>query len=106
MAPNRFFIWPLAARTAAEFSPPQARENAELTDARYFAGIACELDRLLPGGGITFLLTWHLDAFDDRFRDCVVILVGDEKYQLPAYAGQARAIFKTGGLGPNPSRQH
>jgi hypothetical protein len=102
VAPNRFFIWTLGARVAAEFSPPQAFENAELTDVRYFAGIAAELDRLRPGRGITFLLTWHLDTFDERFRDAVVILVGDEKYQVPAYAGSVRAIFKTGGRTPNP----
>ncbi len=99
--PNRFFIWTLASATASEFTPQQARENAEHTDVRYFAGLAVELDRLLCGRGITFLITWHLDAFDERFRDSVVILVGDEKYQLPGYAADVRAIFKTGGREPN-----
>jgi hypothetical protein len=101
---NRFFIWKADARGASEFSPSAMRGAAAGTDLRYFYGLAAELDRLLDGAGLTFLLTWHLDAFDQRFRDAVVLLIGDEKYQAPGYAHLARAVFKTGGTRRNPLR--
>jgi hypothetical protein len=101
---NRFFIWHAGEPAAVEFRPQEMLEGAGATDLRYFYGLTLELDRGLPNGGITFLLTWNLDAFEERFRDAVVILVGDEKYQTPSYAGEVRAIFKTGGTQANPPR--
>jgi hypothetical protein len=69
---------------------------------RYYYGLAREIDRLLPRRGIDFLFTWHLDRFDERFQGCVVILMCEDKYQVPAYAGEVRAIFKNTGTKPNP----
>lgn len=100
-ARNRFFIWRVESETPIEFEPDAWRANDERTDVRYFCGLLGEVNRLLPDQGITFLITWHLDAFDERFRDAVVVLVGDEKHQIPRYAPAVRAIFKTGGTEPN-----
>jgi hypothetical protein len=72
------------------------------SDLAYFRRLAFELDALVSG--TTFLFTWHLDEFDERFRNAVVILIGDEKQQIPSYAHLTRAIFKTGGTKPNPIR--
>jgi hypothetical protein len=96
---NRFYIWTLDAPAAREFEPHE--NHSEL---RYFYGLAREIDKAVGDHGITFLLTWHLDAFEERFRDAVVILIGDERHQLPSYAGAVRAIFKTGGTKRNPLR--
>jgi hypothetical protein len=103
-ASNRFFRWPAEAAAPVEFDPASRAADGETTDLRFFHGLALELSRAFPDGGVTFLLTWHLDAFDERFRDAVVVLIGDEKYQVPDYAPAVRAVFKTGGTTRNPLR--
>lgn len=99
---NRFFLWGMHDLGPSELSPSDPVNGDP--DLRYFLGVARELDRALADQGLTFLLTWHLDRFEERFRDSVVILVNDEQYQLPSYAGQVRAVFKTGGVHRNPWR--
>lgn len=101
MAENQFYIWRLSAEQPAPFSPRDASQTNDPSDIRYHAGILNSLDELMRDAGLTFLLTWHLDRFDDRFRDAVVLLIGDESYQTPAYAARVRAIFKTGGVRRN-----
>jgi hypothetical protein len=54
---------------------------------------------------MTFVLTWHLDAFHEVMKDAVILLVGDERYQTPSYQRHVRAVFKTGGVRPNPLRE-
>ncbi len=98
---NRFFIWRAEAARPSEFSPDETPDGGA-SDVRYFYGLLRELDRLLAGRGITFLLTWQLDRFDARLRDSVVLLIGDEKYQAPSYLRSVRAVFKTGGTRRNP----
>jgi hypothetical protein len=63
------------------------------------------VDELLPDVGLTFVVTWNIDAFDESMKDAVVILVGDERHQIPSYYLRVRAIFKTGGIERNPLRQ-
>lgn len=99
---NRYFIWELNAVAPREFAPRDPDASAGDADLRYFLGVIREIDRRLGDQDLTFLLTWHLDRFEDRFRDAVVLLINDEQYQLPAYAGLVRAIFKTGGVIRNP----
>src|SRR5690349_10585521 len=101
MPENQFYIWRLSEERPARFSPHEAAQTAEPSDIRYHAGVLSALDDWSRDRGLTFLLTWHLDRFDDRFRDAVVLLIGDESYQTPSYAAHARAIFKTGGVKRN-----
>ena len=101
-AANRFYVWPCQAKTPAKFDPHALARRRADTDVDYFYGVAAHLDHLLGGRGLTFLLTWHLDAFTEPLRDAVVVLIGDEKYQTPSYARHVRAVFKTGGTRPNP----
>jgi hypothetical protein len=101
MPENQFYIWRLSDERPATFSPRDASQTTEPSDIRYHAGILNRLDELLRDQGVAFLLTWHLDRFDDRFRDAVVLLIGDESYQTPSYAPQVRAFFKTGGVKRN-----
>jgi hypothetical protein len=101
-APNRFFVWPADAASPVEFDPGEDAVVSGAGDLRYFYGLARELDRRLTNRAVTFLLTWHVHRFDDRFRDAVVILVGDERHRTPSYAPAVRAVFKTGGTRPNP----
>ncbi len=84
------------------FDPAQAAAGGDASDLRYSFGVAQALARLLGDRGLTFLLTWHLDRFDDRLRGAVVILIGDEMYQTPSYAPAVHAVFKTGGCARNP----
>src|ERR1039458_796886 len=103
VAPNRFFIWRKHTAGAVQYHPDDLlRTEQEVTDVRYFIGLAVELDRALPNRGLTFLTTWELDALDEQFADAVVILIGDEMYRTPAYAPTVRVIFKTGGTQRNP----
>src|SRR4051794_37597195 len=109
---NRFFLWPrdldgprelVPSANAGEFRLPDQLEPLRETGLRYFFRLAGELDAALPEAGVTFLLTWHLDAFDERFREAIVVLAGDEKHQVPSYVGKVRSIFKTGGIRRNPA---
>jgi hypothetical protein len=101
MPQNQFYIWRLSQSQPAAFSPRDEANSPEPSDIRYHAGVLHHLDQQIADAGLTFLLTWHLDRFDERFRDAVVLLIGDECYQTPSYASQVRAIFKTGGVKRN-----
>lgn len=100
---NRFFIWEINAEQPREFVPGTEAAHGGDPDIRYFTGLAAELRPLLSGDDLV-LITWHLDRFEDRFRGAIVLLINDEQYQLPAYAGLVRAVFKTGGTTRNPLR--
>lgn len=102
--PNRFYIWELGADQPREFRPGSEDAARGDADLRYFLGVAAEIDRQAPDRDLLVLLTWHLDRFEDRFEGAVVLLINDEQYQLPSYAGRVRAIFKTGGVRRNPWR--
>jgi len=99
---NSFYIWTRSHPAPEAFDPEQLRQSVEPSDVRYFCGILCEVDRLIPEAGQKFLLTWHLDKFDEKLAGAVVLLIGDEMYQVPSYATSVRAVFKTGGIRKNP----
>lgn len=105
MPVNHFVIWPGTDSTPRAIVPSEHLTSMPMTDSRYFVQILAELDRLLPDAGLTFVLTWHLDRFDARMKDSVVLLVGDEMYQTPSYINRVRAVFKTGGIRRNPLSQ-
>ena len=75
------------------------------TDLRYFVRILQELDHLLPAAGLTFFLTWHLDDFHEAMDDAIVLMVGDEQNQTPAFHRRVRVIYKTGGIRRSPLRE-
>jgi hypothetical protein len=101
-----FFLWRSGAPAATEFDPGEALTSFRGTGYHYFCGVLANVQANLPDRDqdLRFLLTWNVDSFDQKFRDAVVILVGDEKYQVPSWASEARAIFKTGGLRRNTAR--
>lgn len=101
---NRFYMWRASDTAPSRFDPAQLEFDERAGDVRYFAGVARELDERLRAAGLTVLLTWQLDAFDPGLAGAIVLLVGDEKHQLPSYAPAVRAIFKTGGTRRNPLR--
>jgi hypothetical protein len=74
------------------------------TDVRYFVGVLLHLDQRLPGAGLTFFLTWHLDRFREEMKDAVVMLVGNEYTKMPLDQSRVRVIFKTGALQRIPLR--
>jgi hypothetical protein len=69
-------------------------------DCRYFGAALREVDRRLGDRGLRFYMIWDLDLIPERGDDVVVLMVGDERYQVPRCAGQVLAVFKTGGLVP------
>lgn len=99
---NRFFWWPYGSARPMELDLRDLPADLPATDVRYFLGVLEHLDHLLRGAGITFVLTWHLDAFNRIMKDAVILLLGDEQYQRPSYQHYTRAVFKTGGVRPNP----
>jgi hypothetical protein len=101
---NRFFLSHRSALEAVEFDPEELSETGYPSDNYYNHRILREVNRLAPDLGLTFLLTFSLDYFEERLRDSVVFLMGDEMYQTPVYAPCVRAIFKSGGARPNPAR--
>lgn len=100
--PNHFFNWPLGAPRADPIDPAEFVRAARPSDSTYFYRCLSAVDAATPHANLTFLVTWNLDRFDDRFDGAVVLLIGDEMYQVPSYAPRVKAIFKTGGLRPNP----
>ena len=101
---GQFHIWRYGADVAEPFDPERLRAESEPSDVRYFCGVLCELCKLPEAAGRRFLLTWNLDRFAPRFDGAVVLLVGDERYQVPSYVERAAFVFKTGGTRPNPLR--
>ena len=99
---NRFFLWLYSYVNPLQLDLHKLPPDLPATDLRYFLGILQNLDQLLPGAGVTFVLTWHLDSYDEIMKDAVILLVGDEQFQTPSYRRHVRAIFKTGGIRPNP----
>jgi len=101
-AANRYFVWPPGAARAEELEPQIYLQTGRLSDMYYFCRILQEFDRAVPNAGITFLVTWNIDRFDDRFEGAIVLLIGDERCQTPSYVNRVRAVFKTGGARRNP----
>lgn len=66
----------------------------------YHARVLREIDRLRPGAGKRFLLTWNIDCIPITGEDVIVLLLGDERYRIPRYAPHVGFVFKTGGLVP------
>jgi hypothetical protein len=69
-------------------------------DCRYFGNVLRNVDTLLGPRNLEFYLIWDLDSLPAGGRNVVVILVGDERYQIPSYASEVLAVFKTGALEP------
>lgn len=99
---NRFFLWLYSYATPVQLDLGNLPPDLPATDLRYFVRILQHLDQLLPGAGMTFVLTWHLDAFHEVMKDAVVLLMGDEMHQTPSYQRRVKAIFKTCGLRRDP----
>lgn len=86
----RFTRWDL-------FSPTQ---HPYLEQCRYHAETLRELDTMLGPRGLKFCMIWHLDELPLRGEDVVVLLIGDERYQLPSYSRDVLAVFRTGAGAP------
>jgi len=95
---NRFFRWRGVDASPTEIVPQELLEKLPPNNSRYLVGILQHLDQTLPGAGLTFFLTWHLDAFHEAMRDSVVLLLSDEHNLMPSYQARVRAIFKSAGL--------
>ena len=103
--PNRFFLWLYSYTSPRQLDLSNLPPDLPASDLRYFVGILKHLDQLLPGVGLTFVLTWHLDDFHEVMMNAVILLVGDERHQTPSYQRRVKAIFKTGGVRRNPVGQ-
>jgi hypothetical protein len=102
---NRFFRWRGVEANPTQIVPRELLGQLPPTDVRYFVRVLQHLDEKLPGAGLTFFLTWHLDAFHEAMQDAVVILLGDENNQMPSFQAKVRAIFKVAGLRRVPFRE-
>ena len=69
-------------------------------DCGYFGNVLSGVDARLSNCNIKFVTTWSLDWVPIMGDDVVVLLIGDEMFQTPSYAGYVKAIFKTGGIIP------
>ena len=102
---NRYFWWFRRWPSPVKLDLDRLPSDLPATDVRYFIRIFQHIERLLPEKGFTFVLTWHLDTFDEAMKGAVVLLIGDEQHQIPSYQRHVRAIFKTSGLRPNPIKE-
>lgn len=99
---NRYYTWYGNRPEAEEIVPSGIAVSMPPGDARYHVGILAELERLLPDAGLTFFLTWRVDDFHPAMQDAVVMLVGEERTQVPTYHQKVRALFKTMGYRRDP----
>ncbi len=95
---NRFFLWLYNYPAPVEIDWGRLPGDLPPNDVRYYLGILQYFDTLNPDGGLTFVLTWHFDAFHEVMKDAIVLLIGDEYQQVPRYQCRMRAIFKNGGV--------
>lgn len=102
---NRFFKWEKGDANPLEIVPGEHLDRLPPSDSRYFVRILQHVDEFLPRAGMNFILTWPVDAFHPVMEGAIVLLVGEEQYQIPWYRHRVRAIFKAGGLRPNSIRQ-
>ncbi len=102
---NRFFLWLYNYPAPVEIHWGHLPGDLPPNDVRYYLGILQHVDALLPDGGLTFVLTWHLDAYHEVMKDAIVLLIGDEYQQVPRYQRRVRAIFKNGGVRREPFRK-
>lgn len=80
---------------------PWAEESDHVP--RYFQRALREMDRCLQSGeGLTFYLTWNLDALPSYGPGVVAVVMGDEWGHVPAYAHRVLATFKCYGARPAP----
>lgn len=97
--PNLFFI----AHDKADVQPwdihaPWTNTFQQLCD--YHGKALRALDRLLGPQGLEVYMLWDLDHVPRTGRNVVVLLIGDERYQRPAYATDVLVVFKTGAILP------
>ena len=98
-SPNKFFV--AVDKTALTVWDVHASVPDRFPiDCRYFGHVLRNVDVLLGPRGLDFYVIWHLDSLPVRGRNVVVIMVGDERYQVPSYAGDVLAVFKTGAIKP------
>lgn len=81
-----------------ELSLPGLDHYALPPDRRYFTGAVLEANRILGDRGLKFYLTWSLDRLPETGPKVVVLLAGDERVQIPSFAADVKAVFKTGGV--------
>jgi hypothetical protein len=98
--PNRFFIVPKPGNQVFAWDVHRPRPENFPLDCDYFGKVFAMVDEQFDGGNLDFLMTWSLDQAPKQGKNVVVFLIGDEMSQLPAYASQVKATFKTGGVKP------
>jgi hypothetical protein len=94
---NRFFLVPDKGRNVVERSIHDPAAEVR-NDCAYFYRSVIAADRLLGDRGLVFYLTWDLDWIPEVGPNVVVLLLGDERYQVPSYLDRVLAVFKTGGV--------
>lgn len=94
---NRFFLVPDKGRDVVELDIHDPATDVRNDCAYFYRGVVAA-DRLLGDRGLDFCVTWDLDWLPTVAPNVVVILLGDERYQVPSYLGRVLAVFKTGGV--------
>jgi hypothetical protein len=98
--PNRFFIVQKSGNKLLPWDVNGRKPENFPHDCEYFGKVFAMMDKELEDWDLDFLMTWDLDQVPMRGKNVVVFLIGDEMSQLPTYASQIKATFKTGGVKP------
>jgi hypothetical protein len=93
---NRFFVIPRDSTSPVPWNVHAAPPRELPVDCSYFGAVLAGVDSALREAGLRFYLIWDLDCVPAVGSDVVVFLIGDERYQVPACAGQVLAVFRTG----------
>ena len=99
---HSYFVCPRNRREAVAWNPFDPQLDVDLdANLEYFGRILQEIERELTGRSYTFYLVWeHLDWLPSYGDDVVVLLLGDERHRVPAYAGRVAAVYKCFGTRP------
>ena len=93
--PNRFSFCHVDGRLE-EFGSPQGLGQI-YADYQYITSIVVAADHAAPASGIHFVLTWAGNVIPKlKPEECVLVVVGDERGQVPNGVGLARWVFRTG----------
>jgi len=95
---NRYFVC-LPGEPPIPWEPPDAT-GMPRCDCHYFGRAFAAMEEQSDVAGLTFHMTWDLEALPSYGDDVVAVVIGDESCSIPRYFDRVRATYKTHGTRP------
>jgi hypothetical protein len=93
LAGNRYFNCVTPSREPLEWDPKEAPAKGSWPNAGYFGRAFAAMDETLRHTGLTFYLTFDIDALPSYGPEVVAVVIDNEAAKIPAYATRVRATY-------------